>query len=757
MGSVNEAVAQIQFRMNAKTILVPVVVLLAAGFAFTQAARNGGALEARFNQFDTNKDGVLTDVELDGAPILRQLDLNHDNKLTKEEALEGLAKLKRLAAPSTPPVGGEKRTGVLFRSLDKNSDGRLVPGELTNAEIFAKLDGNKDGAVTLEESLKILGEIIPDKWLNRRGDTAPAESVSLQEMPRRLKGSEHGVGGQVADVPVKDTQGRDATLSSLGGNKAVVVAMFSASCPISAKLGPELARIEKDYAGKQVAFLLVTPVAEDTTDDIATFTSAYSLRSPVVHDAKGEFAIALGATTTTEVFLIDSSRTLVYRGAINDQYGLGYSKDAPTESYLRAALDATLRSEKPAITATTAPGCALDLKAATSTAARTTATYHREISRILQSHCVECHHADGIGPFSLETYADVIEHAGMIKKQVTRGAMPPWFAAKQPGETESPWSNDCSLSERDKAELLAWLDSPRPQGDVKDAPIARSWSSEWTIGKPDYIVQLPRPVAIKAEGTMPYQVVTAETTLMEDKWVQAYEIMPTNRKVVHHVIVTVHPKGTGRVKDREEGAGGYWAAYVPGNSKQFYPDGFARKLPAGSVVSFQIHYTPNGKATEDQLRMGLIFAKQNPRYVVETTALPRRALNIPPGEANHVETEVRTIPFDMNVMAFMAHMHVRGKSFKYELIKKDGTLETLLDIPRYDFNWQLRYDLGQYRLLPRGTQLKITAVFDNSPANAANPDPTKLVKWGPQTFDEMMIGYVEHFVPVSGGKVAAIR
>lgn len=746
--------------MNAKIIVIPALALVSAGVAFTQVARNGSSLEAKFDAFDTNKDGVITGTEMDAAPILRQLDLNQDGTLTKAEALEGLAKLKRAVEPSTSPGGAdESRTGPVFRKLDKNGDGKLTTDELTNAEVFAKLDANKDGAVTMAEAIKVIGEVIPEKWLKRRnGEAAPAASpeqiASLQERPQHLKGSEHGVGKQVPDVAMKDTQGKAVSLSSFKKSKALVVAMFSTSCPISQKLAPELARIEKEYGAKQVSFLLVTPIAEEKTENITKFVSDAALTPTVVHDAKGELAAVLGATTTTEVFVLDAARTLVYRGAINDQYGLGYSKEAPTEAYLRPALDAVLGSSMPVIAATTAPGCALDLQAKPEAPAKTALTYHREISRIFQSHCVECHHADGLGPFSLETYADVIEHAGMIKKQITRGAMPPWFAAKLPGEKDSPWSNDCSLTDGDKKDLLAWLDSPRPQGDVKDAPVARQWAAEWTIGKPDYIVQLPRAVSIKAEGTMPYQTLTVETTMTEDKWVQAYEILPTNRKVVHHVIVSVHEKGAPRGKERDEGAGGYWAAYVPGNSKQIYPDGFARKLPAGSTVSFQIHYTPNGKATEDQLRMGLIFAKQTPRYAVETTGLPRRALNIPPGEANHIEVETRTLPFDMNVMAFMAHMHLRGKSFKYEIVKQDGSTETLLDIPRYDFNWQLRYDLGQYRVLPRGTVLKITAAFDNSAGNPANPDPGKTVRWGQQTFDEMMIGYIEHFVPVSAGKVA---
>jgi hypothetical protein len=223
--------------------------------------------------------------------------------------------------------------------------------------------------------------------------------------------------------------------------------------------------------------------------------------------------------------------------------------------------------------------------------------------------------------------------------------------------------------------------------------------------------------------------------------------------VVHHVIIEVHEKGA-YAKDREEGAGGYWAVYVPGNGSHIYPDGFARKIPAGARVSFQIHYTPSGKATKERLRLGLIFAKTPPLYEVKTVAVANPKLAIPPGAAQHLETRTQRVPFDMPVTSFMAHMHVRGKAFKYEVTYPDGKSETLLDIPKYDFNWQLRYDLKQPKLIPRGSTLNITAIYDNSPANKANPDPGKLVKWGPQTVDEMMIGYVEYFTPATGATMA---
>jgi hypothetical protein len=174
-------------------------------------------------------------------------------------------------------------------------------------------------------------------------------------------------------------------------------------------------------------------------------------------------------------------------------------------------------------------------------------------------------------------------------------------------------------------------------------------------------------------------------------------------------------------------------------------------------VSFQIHYTPSGKATSERLRLGLVFAREPPRYEVKTLPIADRDLRIPPGAANHVETGSLRLPYDLPILSFMAHLHVRGKAFKYELIGADGATETLLDIPRYDFNWQLRYDLKHPRLLPRGSTVRVTAVFDNSAANRANPDPTKLVRWGPQTNDEMLIGYLEYLAPVAAATSAAPR
>ena len=736
-----------------KTVLLFTFVAVAttAYIAYGQVAD----LRERFDNFDSNKDGQISGDELSAAPILKKLDLDGNGSLTMIEAAKALKSKfssKKTPATSTSAESGSERS--LFNQLDKNKDGKLDSGEVPKKQWFSRLDRDSDGQVTFEEASAVVAE------MRERGENlprlpassspsmpaTPVEVAETTEAPMILKGTTVGVSKLVADLPLSDLAGASETLSSrLRGSQGVVLAYFGATCPISGKLGPELARLEKEAADSNIRFILICPIKTESKEDIQKFISTHSLKSPVVHDQDGHITAALAATTTTEVFLIDTARTLLYRGAINDQYGLGYSKEKATKTYLRDALTALKNSRLPDIAATTAPGCALDIPKQT-VAVKTDITYHQHISRILQTHCVECHHDKGVGPFSLTSYEDVLENASMIRKQVERGAMPPWFAAAQPEDKHSPWINDGSLTSEDKNTLLTWLSSDRPQGDIALAPKPLSFPEDWVLGKPDAIIQLPNPLNIKAEGTMPYQFITTQTSFTEDRWVQGYEIQPTDKSVVHHVIVQVHAKGS-KTRDRDEGSQGYWAAYVPGNAHHRWPESFAKKLPAGATVSFQIHYTPNGKATQDQLKMGLIFAKETPRYIVHTAAVSNPRLKIPAGEANHLEVKTQNVPFDMQVMAYMAHMHVRGKAFKFEVTPPGGKSEVLLDLPHYDFNWQLRYDYAKTRLIPQGSQVKITAIYDNSTNNPANPDPTKTVRWGPQTSDEMMIGYVEYFTP----------
>jgi len=566
-----------------------------------------------------------------------------------------------------------------------------------------------------------------------------------------------GVGTLIPDAAGTALDGTVRGWRTGRGDPVTVVALTSVTCPLCRKFGPSLARIEAAYRDRGVRFVFVNVSGTDTAEAMRRQVSDLGLKGLYLDDHDDRIAAALRARTTTEVFVIDAANTLVYRGAVSDQYGANFALESPRHRYLEDALDAALARRAPAVAATNSPGCAIEPPSAAASPKAGTVTYAREISRIIGANCVECHRAEGVGPFALDTYEAVSRRAAMIREVTQDGTMPPWFAApvRDPAgaHAPSPWSNDRSLSDAEKQAIAAWIEAGKPEGDRADLPLPRAVDpGGWKIETPDAVFQIPEPIAIKADGTMPYQLVVVPTGLQEEKWVRATQIMPTDPSVVHHVLVFALPEQEATDPDRRRRLGadesrGYWAAYVPGNDSAIHPDGFAKRLPARSSLLFQIHYTPNGTATRDQMRIGLAFADMPPTHLVRTAAIASRRLSIPPGADNHRETGQVRIPSDARILAFMPHMHVRGKAYRYEIEPAGGTgRKLLLDIPHYDFNWQLRYELRDPVDAPRGATLHGTAWYDNSSGNPANPDPTREVRWGEQTYEEMMLGYVEYYL-----------
>ncbi len=708
-----------------------------------------------FERYDRNRDGKVIADELPSKATFARFDLDKDGAITMAEYQKVSGKAAAGGEAVTPSRGLSSQIESMIKSVDKNADGQITKEEANGAAWFTRLDQDGDGVVSAAELTLMRRIVAAGAGSAGKKSAAQVPAITAEDVkkvtsgPEILKPGEVGIGRMIDDVKFRTLDGKELSLGSFKDRKGLVIVMTSATCPVSKRYLPSVAKLAAELKDQGLGLLLVNALVSEKPEDIRSQLAAAGVTAPYVHDTDKKLSLALGARTTTEVFLLDPARTLVYRGALDDQYGINYNLDAPKHSYLRDAVAALLRGEKPFVQATAAPGCELDLPAAADADAKaTTVTYHRDVARILQQNCVSCHREDGIAPFALDDIDEVKDRAKVIRRVVNEGSMPPWFAAIDKDADKNPWANDCSLSAKDKADLFAWIDSKdRPLGDAAEAPAKRRYPAEWSIGKPDLVVQLSKAYDIKADGFMPYANDIVETELKEDRWVSAYEILPSQRDVVHHVIVRVHEKGS-EVRKADEGREGYWAIYVPGNGACVYPEGFARKIPAGAKVSFQIHYTPSGKAKKERLKMGLVFAKQPPTHEVRTAPLANPRLSIPPGAARHVETHSQRVPFDMPIMGFMPHMHTRGVAFKYEVTYADGKTETLLDIPRYDFNWQLRYDYKQPKLIPQGSTMKITAVFDNSTGNKANPDPTKLVKWGSQTVDEMMIGYIEYFRPL---------
>ena len=378
-------------------------------------------------------------------------------------------------------------------------------------------------------------------------------------------------------------------------------------------------------------------------------------------------------------------------------------------------------------------------------------TFNKEVLPILQKRCQDCHRPGEAVPMSLLTYQDARPWAKAIRQAVLTKKMPPWFADPHVGK----FSNDRSLTQAEIDTLVAWIDGGVKEGDPKDAPAPRQFVQGWNIGNPDVVLEMPTAFSVPATGQVEYQYIIIPTKLTEDKWIQATEVRPSNRAVMHHVIAFIREPGSKWMADAQPGVafvpprgnrGAQLSAglgsYVPG--QVVAPEGAPRRatlLKAGSDIVFQLHYTPNGQATEDKTKIGIVFAKEAPatRLVGGNSAAMRFA--IPPGDANYKIEGSSTLQYDCELISMMPHAHLRGKSFEYRVVRPDGSSETVLSVPHYNFNWQLTYYLEKPIHLPKGTKLEVTAFYDNSANNPFNPDPSKEVHWGEQTWEEMMMGY----------------
>lgn len=410
-------------------------------------------------------------------------------------------------------------------------------------------------------------------------------------------------------------------------------------------------------------------------------------------------------------------------------------------------------------------------------------TYYRDALPVLQSHCQECHRPGEAAPFSLMTYQESRPWAKAIKTAVAAKKMPPWFANPAHGK----FSNNRSLSPAEIQALVQWVDDGAKEGDPRDAPKPASFTSGWVAGQPDLIVEMPNPVTIPAKGTVEYSWIVVPTGITEDKWVESIEVRPGAREVVHHIVLYerekdskfmsqakpgvpfVPPGRMGTPPPRKDEGKGFWefqffpsgieivGLYVPGGLPYTCRPGQARLLKANSDLVFQMHYTANGKEMADRSKVGIRFAKQPPKERVFNTFLANPYLQIAANDGNAEIHGALTLPMDVTLLSMNPHTHVRGKAFRYQVTYPTGESEVLLDVPKYDFNWQLSYYLTEPKILPKGTKFEAIAWYDNSANNPANPDPSKRVLWGDQTWEEMLAAFVDFVVPLDFKPMQLVR
>jgi hypothetical protein len=380
----------------------------------------------------------------------------------------------------------------------------------------------------------------------------------------------------------------------------------------------------------------------------------------------------------------------------------------------------------------------------------TPVTFSKDVAPILYRNCTSCHRPGTSAPMSLLTYADARPYAKSIRDHVLDRKMPPWHADPAIGT----FANERRLTDADRATLVAWANTGAREGDQRDLPAAPEYSDTWSIGRPDLVVSMPEEFEVPADGVVEYQWFVAATNLTEDKWIKAMEIRSTGASVVHHVVVferapemakrqplvSIKPEFvTPRSRSRApETVGAALLLSAGGTGPHVFPEGAARLLKAGTVITFQVHYTSNGAVTRDRSSIGFVFTDEPPREEIRLVHFGNGGMVIPPGAANHrVDAEVSFV-VDSKLWSIAPHTHLRGKSFAYELEYPDGRREPILSVPEYDFEWQTEYQLAEPLRVPKGSRLLATAHYDNSRQNRNNPDPAAEVRWGDQTWEEMM-------------------
>ncbi len=544
---------------------------------------------------------------------------------------------------------------------------------------------------------------------------------------------------------LQDSSGKTYSLSQYRDKKVVVVIFLGTECPLAKLYTVRLEKMSQTFKNQGVVILGVMSNQHDSIKNIAEYVEKHKISFPMLKDHKNRVADQFLAKRTPEVYVLDEKRNIRYQGRIDDQFGVGSIRNEPRSRDLKNAIEDLLANRPVSVPRTEAVGCIIGREVISKPANQV--TFSNQISRLFQKRCVSCHREGQAAPFALTEYDEAVGWAGMIQEVVQQKRMPPWHADEKFGQ----FKNDCHLSESEKQLIDDWVDAGAPQGDPAMLPEPLKFASEWQLPrKPDVVYKINKtPFVVPADEEIRYQYYTVDPGFTEDKWVCAAEVRPGNYLVVHHVLVFTRPK-TGKRKRSIDETSGFLAAYVPGLLPQPLKPGMAKKLPANSELIFQVHYTSVGSKQTDVSELGLIFTDaESVTHQVVTSSATNRRFVIPAHATNHeVTASSPRSETPVQLLTMMPHLHLRGKSFRYETLSPDGKKETILSIPSYDFNWQTAYQLKEPLTLAPGTRIFCTAHYDNSKQNPFNPNPNIPVRWGDQTWDEMMIGYFDVAIPL---------
>jgi hypothetical protein len=532
-------------------------------------------------------------------------------------------------------------------------------------------------------------------------------------------------GETVDNFRLLDHRGSAHELYYYSDMKAVVLMAQTNGCKAANAAIPKLDELRSQYEARDVRVFMLNSNPQDDRASIVAATEKLGTQVPVLEDPLQLIGESLDATRAGEVFVINPAGwKLVYRGPVD-----------------KAAAVVGALASGGAVTPSKSDvkGCAVAMPERERRAAHAKISYSKEIAPLLIDKCVTCHRDGGIAPWQMSSYEMVKGFAPMIREVLRTKRMPPWHADPHYGV----FRNDRSLTGEQVKTLVHWIEAGAPQDKAPDPlkNLKREWL-EWENGTPDLIVETPA-FTVPATGTIDYANPIVKNPLGKDVWVRAVEFNPGDRGVVHHILAYGVKAGGGG--GGLAGLGTYLAGYAPGGGVIRFPEDTGVLLTKDMNFRFQMHYTANGKVSTDVTKIGIYFTDEPPKYPLRQFVLLDPRLRIPPNTKDHrIEAPPRTFDRDVLIYSLTAHSHYRGKASKFVAQYPDGRQEILLSVPAYDFNWQTAYELKEPKLLPKGTKLLYDTVYDNSSQNKANPDPTIEVRWGEQSWEEMIYGNVRY-------------
>ena len=546
--------------------------------------------------------------------------------------------------------------------------------------------------------------------------------------------------------------------------QAIVVVAFSTACPLARRLVPALNELQREYEDDGVQFIALFPNGGDDLSEIARYAVETDIMFPVYKDdPQSPWHEQLLLETTPAVAVLDvrtgyDVARVVYRGQVNGMWS-GGGAEKRKRDYLADALDSFLKGEPPALAETAASGCQIAKRAFHDLSEFEKVTYYRDVAPLIQRHCTSCHREGEAGAelfAAFDSYEITASMSQVMLDRIENRIMPPWHAHTDPAAGVGEFKNDPRLSEDQIKLFRAWVERDCPAGDPVDAPPEPTWRRphDWEIGTPDFVFQMPEPYVVPKDRLDDYQFYRVAANFPEDRYIQAIEMRPGNKAVVHHMGAIVGPASEeslssnqamlrlyGLAGDQVKKVGDYIAG-DPFNART-YPDGYALKLPAGHDIFFEMHYTPTGQTEEQDVSMMAIrWAAGKPEHVLDTQVFNRKDVRLRPHDMHYEKTNYYQFATDVLIHALAPHMHFRGKDFtlyKVENPQTDRELRQLvLRVPTYHFGWQRTYEFEKPLRLKAGDALLSVTHFDNSHYNPNNPDPEALVRYGLQSEQEML-------------------